>query len=87
MATIARTVRAVAPHVPKIKFPSRNKADFSFKPEAPVLSSVTQTSTSPTASRSSTQGPVIDFSELPLRYQRKLISQEEMEYIERGGPA
>ncbi|XP_071168696.1 alpha-ketoglutarate dehydrogenase component 4-like isoform X2 [Mytilus edulis] len=86
MATIARTVRAVAPHVPKIKFPSRNK-DFSFKPEAPVLSSVTQTSTSPTASRSSSQGPVIDFSELPLRYQRKPISQEEMEYIERGGPA
>ncbi|XP_063431431.1 alpha-ketoglutarate dehydrogenase component 4-like isoform X2 [Mytilus trossulus] len=83
MATIARTVRAVAPHVPKIKFPSRNK-DFSFKHEAPVVSSVTQTSTSPTASRSS--GHVIDFSELPLRYQRRPISQEEMEYIERGGP-
>ncbi|XP_052101296.1 alpha-ketoglutarate dehydrogenase component 4-like isoform X2 [Mytilus californianus] len=85
MATIARTVRAVAPHVPKIKFPQRNK-DFSFKHEVPVVSSVTQT-LSPAAGRSSSQGGhVIDFSDLPLRYQRKPISQEEMEYIERGGP-
>ncbi|XP_071104268.1 alpha-ketoglutarate dehydrogenase component 4-like [Haliotis cracherodii] len=77
----------VKPHVPLIKFPSR------------VISPAGAASTPPPAHASSparppadskpigrgTRGSGIDYNDLPVKYHRKIISQEEMEYIEKGG--
>lgn len=92
MAASARAIRAVVPHVPKIKFPERNKADFSFKFVPSAVTSKGQKPSVPSTPSNAPpigltpRGSGIDYTDLPLKYQRKPISQEEMEYIERGGP-
>ncbi|KAK3599331.1 hypothetical protein CHS0354_009817 [Potamilus streckersoni] len=96
MATAARVVRTVKPHIPQIKFPTR-KADgkaTTFAQSAVTPISVSRESTSTNSSQLSTSKPEasaakgsgIDYAALPARYHRKPISPEEMAYIERGGP-
>jgi small subunit ribosomal protein S36 len=97
MASTTRVVQVVKPHAPLIKFPNRrDKAKLSasealWSAALPSHSSVTSQhskgSTSPDLLIH--QGPP-DTAEmiksLPQKYRRKPISQEEMEFIQRGGP-
>lgn len=63
-------------------------ADFSFKFVPAAVSSQIQPSSTPSPPSNAPpigltpRGSGIDYSDLPLKYQRKPISQEEMEYIE-----
>ncbi|XP_032062353.1 28S ribosomal protein S36, mitochondrial [Aythya fuligula] len=100
MAAAARAVQVVKPHTPLIKFPDRrsgprpkiqeslqasvphaSKAQESVGGRAPAFQSISPVSR--------VQGTP-DTSELartfPQKYRRKLMSDEEIEYIQRGGP-
>merc|ERR1719427_739496 len=89
-AALTRTLQAVKPHIPSIKFPLRTSQklkapgdDTSLSAESMLLNNrAVQPSTS---SGSSSKGPAIESSELPPRFRRKPISFEEIEYIEKGG--
>jgi len=88
-AAIARTVQAVKPHIPSIKFPVRGSQNLkapgnntSLSAESMLLNRGAQPSTS---SGSSSKRPTIESSELPPRFRRKPISPDEIEYIEKGG--
>ncbi|XP_004410239.1 PREDICTED: 28S ribosomal protein S36, mitochondrial-like [Odobenus rosmarus divergens] len=97
MASASRVVQVVKPHTPLIRFPDKRdnpKPNFSE-----VLRSAGLPSYSSSISRHSKgskspdllmhQGPP-DTAEiiktLPQKYRRKLVSQEETEFIQRGGP-
>ncbi|XP_054160303.1 alpha-ketoglutarate dehydrogenase component 4-like [Oppia nitens] len=75
-----RVWQIIKPHIPLIRF--RKGADL-HKTE--VLS-VSATSSSSPPIGSTPRGSGIDEELIPKRYQRKPISQQEMEIIERGGP-
>ncbi|XP_069736849.1 alpha-ketoglutarate dehydrogenase component 4 [Phaenicophaeus curvirostris] len=102
MAAATRVVQVVKPHTPLIKFPDRKgsprpKIQESLQASVPSLhASNAQESVgarSPafqnTSPGSRVQGTP-DTSELarilPLKYRRRLVSDEEIEYIQRGGP-
>ncbi|XP_030421728.1 28S ribosomal protein S36, mitochondrial [Mauremys mutica] len=102
MAAASRVVQVVKPHTPLIKFPDRKnspkpKMQESLQARVPPLhASAAQMSVGdrPPAlqnisSISRVQGTP-DTTELvktlPQKYRRKLMSDEEMEYIQRGGP-
>ncbi|KAF0870834.1 28S ribosomal protein S36, mitochondrial isoform X2 [Hyaena hyaena] len=97
MASASRVVQVVKPHTPLIRFPDRRDNP---KPNvSEVLRSAGLPSHSSSISQHSKgskspdllmhQGPP-DTAEiiktLPQKYRRKLVSQEEIEYIQRGGP-
>ncbi|XP_075302832.1 alpha-ketoglutarate dehydrogenase component 4-like [Opisthocomus hoazin] len=102
MAAVTRVVQVVKPHTPLIKFPDRkssprpkiqeplqasipsldaSKAQESVGARSPSFQNISH------ANR--VQG-IPDTSELartlPQKYRRKLMSDEEIEYIQRGGP-
>ncbi|XP_060052996.1 alpha-ketoglutarate dehydrogenase component 4-like [Erinaceus europaeus] len=96
MVSASRVVQVVKPHTPLIRFPDRrdhpkpNVSDVFGAAGLPSHSSVSQHSKgSKTSDWLMHQGPP-DTAEilktLPQKYRRKLVSQEEMEYIQRGGP-
>ncbi|XP_035222966.1 28S ribosomal protein S36, mitochondrial-like isoform X2 [Stegodyphus dumicola] len=66
-------MKVIKPHIPLIKFRKGGRDQgISHK----------QTSVSQNSASCSQKGPVIDETELPARYSRKLLSQEEIETIE-----
>lgn len=86
--------KVIKPHIPQIKFPLRGnklgKQTTSMVLDKPgnVESLVSQNVSNSAPKKSSasvSKGSTIESSELPLKYKRKLLSQEEMEYIEKGG--
>ncbi|XP_014771637.1 alpha-ketoglutarate dehydrogenase component 4 [Octopus bimaculoides] len=84
-ASGVRTIRAIKPHVPLIKFPDRR-----VKGVVKSTSSQNMTpSTSPNVSKSTniTLATCLEWEDLPAKYHRKSLTPEEMEFIERGGPA
>ncbi|XP_064609798.1 alpha-ketoglutarate dehydrogenase component 4-like [Liolophura sinensis] len=91
----ARAIRAVKPHVPLIKFPQRKgpdgkKIDGRNGTAAASSSSSSSSSSNPSTSSSkpigsTPRGSGIDSIDLPSRYRRKPLTEEEMEFIERGG--
>ncbi|XP_033750733.1 28S ribosomal protein S36, mitochondrial-like [Pecten maximus] len=95
MAAPARTfLSAVRPHIPSIKFrygagvPSIGSTDASLQPRDAAV--VTPPSTAAPASKpvgNTPKGSGIDYNDLPGRYHRKPLTEEEMEFIQRGGPA
>ncbi|KXJ28875.1 28S ribosomal protein S36, mitochondrial [Exaiptasia diaphana] len=99
MASTAGRI-VVRQHKQLIKFPNRikmhrNPSSNNKGPEvSSVIASITQQvpSFKPLNAPSVKATPAMTSSyddgiiTLPFRFQRKLISQEEMEYIERGGP-
>ncbi|XP_075595387.1 alpha-ketoglutarate dehydrogenase component 4 [Balearica regulorum gibbericeps] len=102
MAAATRVVQVVKPHTPLIKFPDRKssprpKIQESLQASVPSLhASKAQGSAGGRSlafqnisAVSRVQGTP-DTSELartlPQKYRRKLMSDEEIEYIQRGGP-
>lgn len=97
MASATRVVQVVKPHAPLIKFPNRRDKPKLSASEAlgsaalpshsSAISQHSKGSTSPDLLMH--QGPP-DTAEiiksLPQKYRRKPMSQEEMEFIQRGGP-
>ncbi|XP_076217189.1 alpha-ketoglutarate dehydrogenase component 4-like isoform X2 [Aptenodytes patagonicus] len=102
MAAATRVVQVVKPHTPLIKFPDRKssprpKIQESLQASVPSLdASKAQESVGGRSPAFQNMSPVIrvqgipDTSELartlPQKYRRKLMSDEETEYIQRGGP-
>ncbi|KAM6364370.1 alpha-ketoglutarate dehydrogenase component 4 [Pluvialis apricaria] len=102
MAAATKVVQVVKPHTPLIKFPDRKssprpKIQESLQASMPSLDALKAQEyvggRSPAFQNispvSRVQG-IPDTSELartlPQKYRRKLMSDEEIEYIQRGGP-
>ncbi|XP_069136815.1 alpha-ketoglutarate dehydrogenase component 4-like [Argopecten irradians] len=92
MAAPARTlISAVRPHIPSIKFrygATTGIADALIQPKETTI--VTPPSTAVPSGKpigSTARGSGIEFKDLPSRYQRKPMTEEEMDFIQRGGPA
>ncbi|XP_008689559.1 28S ribosomal protein S36, mitochondrial [Ursus americanus] len=96
MASASRVVQVVKPHTPLIRFPDRrdnpkpNVSEVLRSAGLPSHSSVSQHSKgSKSPDLLMHQGPpdTADIIKtLPQKYRRKLVSQEEIEFIQRGGP-
>ncbi|XP_051644327.1 alpha-ketoglutarate dehydrogenase component 4 [Manacus candei] len=102
MAAATRAVQVVKPHTPLIKFPDRKsgprpKIQESLQPHVPSLhASKAQESIGGRSPAFQNISPVSrvqgtpDTSELartlPQKYRRRQMSDEEIEYIQRGGP-
>ncbi|XP_065513810.1 alpha-ketoglutarate dehydrogenase component 4 [Caloenas nicobarica] len=102
MAAAARVVQAVKPHTPLIKFPDRKssprpKIQESLQVSEPSLhASAAQESVggrslafqniSPVNRVQGTPDTFELTRTLPQKYRRKLMSDEEIELIQRGGP-
>ncbi|KAL4227480.1 Mitochondrial ribosomal protein S36 [Mactra antiquata] len=85
MTTVARTIQAVRPHIPMIKFPNRT-AEASKGVTGNMVQSFTESTPSSTQSSRSQSISGSGLDSVPLKYRRRLISPEEMAFIERGGP-
>ncbi|XP_040834997.1 28S ribosomal protein S36, mitochondrial [Ochotona curzoniae] len=94
MASASRVVQVVKPHTPLIRFPDRRdnpKPNVSEASRATGLphSSAQHAPGSRSPGLLMYQGPP-DTAEiiksLPQKYRRKPVPQEEMEFIQRGGP-
>ncbi|XP_010635597.1 28S ribosomal protein S36, mitochondrial [Fukomys damarensis] len=97
MASASRVVQVVKPHTPLIRFPDRRDnpkptvsegwRSAGIPSHSSVISQHSKGGKSPELLMH--PGPP-DTAEilktLPQKYRRKLISQEEMEFIQRGGP-
>ncbi|XP_042306073.1 28S ribosomal protein S36, mitochondrial [Sceloporus undulatus] len=102
MAAASRVVQVVKPHTPLIKFPDRKSAPRPKLQEPlqsrvpPLHASSTEISAEgrpPSHQHISFSGRTQGTPDtlelvrtLPQKYRRKLLSAEEMEYIQRGGP-
>lgn len=96
MASASRVVQVVKPHTPLIRFPDRrdnpkpNVSEVLRSTGLPSHSSISQHSKgSKTPDWPMHQGPpdTADIIKtLPQKYRRKPVSQEEIEFIQRGGP-
>uniref|UniRef100_A0A0B7AWA5 28S ribosomal protein S36, mitochondrial n=1 Tax=Arion vulgaris TaxID=1028688 RepID=A0A0B7AWA5_9EUPU len=85
--------QVIKPHIPLIKFPLRNSAPTLKehvgtavgKPDTldQVLSTVI---TDQNPSDKGSTGPSVGASQIPQKYRRKVLTKEEMEIIEKGGP-
>lgn len=92
-ASMARTV--IKPHIPQIKFPVRGQnpakhTGSNIVIEKPgnlesLVSSNIGSSGPGKSTAAVSKGPTIDPSQLHPKYQRKPLSMEEIEYIEKGG--
>ncbi|XP_075832296.1 alpha-ketoglutarate dehydrogenase component 4 [Microtus pennsylvanicus] len=95
MASASRVVQVVKPHTPLIRFPDRrdnpkpSASDLLRSAGLPSHSSVisqhSKGSTSPDLLMHP-GSPDTTLKTLPHKYRRKPISQEEMDFIQRGGP-
>ncbi|KAL5004602.1 hypothetical protein ScPMuIL_018058 [Solemya velum] len=81
MMTSLRAVLTVRPHIPLIKFRG------SLGGVGGAVNQIMETS-SPQSEKTATPTPALamEWEELPFRYRRKPISDEELAYIMRGGP-
>ncbi|XP_067001036.2 alpha-ketoglutarate dehydrogenase component 4 isoform X2 [Anabrus simplex] len=86
---IARAWQTIKPHVPLIKF---RKGGLAVD-DARVSGAVSHAPAPPSGSGAApqpaarvTSGVVLEDYQLPPRYQRKLLDEKEIEYINRGGP-
>ncbi|KAL1791583.1 28S ribosomal protein S36, mitochondrial [Sigmodon hispidus] len=88
MASASRVVQVVKPHAPLIRFPDRR--DNPKLSASEVLRSAGIPSHSSIISQHSKGSISPDTAEiiktLPQKYRRKSMSEEEMEFIQRGGP-
>ncbi|XP_022105235.1 28S ribosomal protein S36, mitochondrial-like [Acanthaster planci] len=78
----ARAVQSVRPHIPLIKF-RFVKGPLGSTGASGASKAQSNSSTSKVGTR---RGDSIEFTALPPKYWRKVITEEEMDYINRGGP-
>ncbi|XP_004872886.1 28S ribosomal protein S36, mitochondrial [Heterocephalus glaber] len=97
MASASRVVQVVKPHTPLIRFPDRRDNPKPSVSEALRSAGIPSHSSVISQHSKGSKSPELlmhpgppDTAEilktLPQKYRRKLISQEEMEFIQRGGP-
>ncbi|KAM4875495.1 alpha-ketoglutarate dehydrogenase component 4 isoform 1-T1 [Thomomys bottae] len=96
MASASRVVQAVKPHTPLIRFPNRRDnpklsasealRSAGLPPHSSLVSQHAKGSKSPDVMHQGPPDTAAILKTLPQKYRRKLISQEEMEFIQRGGP-
>ncbi|XP_062384451.1 alpha-ketoglutarate dehydrogenase component 4-like [Sardina pilchardus] len=101
MAAAGRlVVQAVRPHAPMIKFPNRRGVPSPNVEEVLKSTGMSMTSSSSMISSAKTaptqisymqrpSGPpdsIATIRELPMKYRRRGLAVEEMDYIQRGGP-
>uniref|UniRef100_A0A2I3SZE6 Mitochondrial ribosomal protein S36 n=1 Tax=Pan troglodytes TaxID=9598 RepID=A0A2I3SZE6_PANTR len=79
MASASRVVQVVKPHTPLIRFPDRRD-----NPK-PNVSEALRSAGLPSHSSGPPDTAEI-IKTLPQKYRRKLVSQEEIEFIQCGGP-
>jgi len=98
----SRVVQQVRKHIPSIRFPNRMKRKTEAGPSdrTPEISSTlsaisrrtiptgsaARPSTISSSSSASNSDGVHSYQSLPARYRRRPVTQDEIEYIERGGP-
>ncbi|RXG70272.1 hypothetical protein Avbf_06670 [Armadillidium vulgare] len=82
MSSLATAWKAVRPHTPLIKFRKGavSKLGGMFKHESPV-SEIPKP-----ASHTVVKRPILEEWQLPANYYRPPFTEEEIEYINRGGP-
>ncbi|XP_028270973.1 alpha-ketoglutarate dehydrogenase component 4 [Parambassis ranga] len=100
-APTARVIQAVRPHAPLIKFPNRLSMPRPNAQEVLKILAVNlpEHNSPPAAAPASLSRPQVPLSPipgtpdtlasvqlLPARYRRRVLSTDEMEYIQRGGP-
>merc|ERR1711976_99724 len=99
-AMAAKVIQAIRPHIQMIKFPVRSSLGSKEVPLVPphpiAAASPPQTVTQPPPAQKpraddtpvgkTPRGSGIDFRDLPAKYRRKPLDQEEIDYICRGGP-
>ncbi|KAK4292431.1 hypothetical protein Pmani_034811 [Petrolisthes manimaculis] len=78
--------RAVKPHIPMIKFRKGGLEELvRGTPESTTMPGGVSSGTTVNTTTTTTQ--VLEEWQVPLKYRRERITQEEIEYINRGGPA
>lgn len=91
----ARVIQVVKAHTPLIKFHHRPKVPALSEVsdlgpvaplDAPIVKKAAPVPSTPKVPGPSSRGSGIDFRELPKRYQRKPLDQNEIDVITRGGP-
>ncbi|XP_050699080.1 alpha-ketoglutarate dehydrogenase component 4-like [Eriocheir sinensis] len=84
MEAARAALRMVKPHIPMIKFRKGSPMELVRGGGAPGG----MAGPSPSGAAAVTQAPrVLEEWEVPLKYRRATITEEEIEYINRGGPA
>ncbi|CAL1533686.1 unnamed protein product [Lymnaea stagnalis] len=77
--------KAVRPHVPLIKFPSRGSTVKNPVDAVSTSAGKVELTASGTKKTTTVTRQTIDSSQLPLKYRRKPLTNEEIEIIEKGG--
>ncbi|XP_059490042.1 alpha-ketoglutarate dehydrogenase component 4 [Neocloeon triangulifer] len=83
---VTRTWQAVRPHVPLIKFRKGSAVQGHVDNVRVVAAAAPTQSSSKPSFKPVQKGPIIEDWQLPLRYRRQALSQQEVDYINRGGP-
>ncbi|XP_071506135.1 alpha-ketoglutarate dehydrogenase component 4-like [Diadema antillarum] len=84
MMSVTRAIQAVRPHIPLIKF--RYRGNQGVAPPVAIRSTQPPSSSSSIKPASSRRGDALEFYQLNPKYQRAALTQEEIDFINRGGP-
>lgn len=81
--------RAVKPHIPLIKFRKGGLTELVHGAPQPAAAgpAVPPVAPKPSPAAAIQAAPVLEAWQVPYRFRREIISEEEIEYINRGGPA
>ncbi|KAH7643576.1 uncharacterized protein LOC124493507 [Dermatophagoides farinae] len=82
MSTVAKAWKVIKPHVPLIHF---KKGGHPTNQTHGSMAAVSATTTTTTTKTTTTTMSLMDDTQLPARFQRKPISELEMQLIETGG--
>ncbi|XP_027233510.1 alpha-ketoglutarate dehydrogenase component 4 [Penaeus vannamei] len=88
MSSVAGTAwRAVKPHIPMIKFRKGGLTELVRGPKEPLVAAAAVAPMKKPAATPVQKAPVLEEWQVPLKYRREIITEEEIEFINRGGPA
>ncbi|XP_068209521.1 alpha-ketoglutarate dehydrogenase component 4-like [Palaemon carinicauda] len=79
--------KAVKPHIPMIKFRKGGISELAHGAPQPATAGAVANPTAPKPSAAAAAAPVLEEWQTPLKYRRRPITQDEIDYINRGGPA
>ncbi|XP_041464354.1 28S ribosomal protein S36, mitochondrial-like [Lytechinus variegatus] len=81
-----RVIQAIRPHIPLIKFRAGGGGLRKVIPPAAVTSTPHPSSSSSLRPPSNRRSDAPEFFQLDPKYHRNAITQEEIDFINRGGP-